>query len=115
MATYFRPRSPLAEGGPRSNDNVATAIGGANGDLDAGAAKQQSNDSSSGAADSGASDGGGGGGGGDAEQNAKPVVAGGEGEGGGEGGVAADHGQKWELFEDDSAEHTARFRGRKLV
>eukprot|EP00903_Cladosiphon_okamuranus_P006933 g6747.t1 len=112
VATYFRPRPPLAEGGPRSNDNTATTLAGANGDLDGGDAMPQNNDSR-GAADSGPSDGGSGGGG--AEENATPVVAGGKGEGAGEGGGAANDGQKWELFEDDSAEYTARFRGRKLV
>ena len=112
MATYFRPRSPLAEGGPRNNDNAATALADANGDLDEGAVKQQNNDTSNGAADSGAAEGGGGGGGGGgAEENAKPVVV----EGEGDGGEAADDGQKWELFDDDSTEHTARYRGRKLV
>lgn len=45
------------------------------------------------------------------EENATPVAADDKGEGGGGMG----DGQKWELFEDDGAEHTARFRGRKLV
>lgn len=108
VATYFRPRPRLAEGGPRSNDVAATALAGANGgDLDEGAAKQQNNDTSGGAADSGGSGGGGRG----AEESTKPVVADGKGEGGG----ASGDGQKWELFEDDNAEHTARFRGRKLL
>lgn len=107
VATYFRPRPPLAEGGPRGgSSNAATALAGANGDLDEGATKQENNDTSGGEADSG-----GGGGGGGAEENTKPIVADGKGEGGG----AADDGQKWELFEDDRSEHTARFRGRKLV
>lgn len=100
VATYFRPRPPLAEGGPRGgSSNAATALAGANGDLDEGATKQENNDTS---------------GGGGAEENTKPIVADGKGEGGG-GGGAADDGQKWELFEDDRSEHTARFRGRKLV
>eukprot|EP00752_Nemacystus_decipiens_P006946 g6234.t1 len=97
VATYFRPRPPLAEAGLRRNDNAAAALAGANGDLDGGAATQQNNGTGVGAADSAAGSGGGDG----AEENTKPVVE--------------DDGQKWELFEDDSAEHTARFRGRKLL
>lgn len=114
VATYFRPKPPLAEGVHRDSDNGPTAPAGASGNLEEGAAKHENHDTnSSRAAGSGGSEGGsgGGGGGGGAEENSTPAVAVGKGEGGG----APDGDQKWELFEDDSADHTARFRGRKLV
>ncbi|CAM9290563.1 unnamed protein product [Pylaiella littoralis] len=101
VATYFRPRPPLAAGGGQQGndgDNVAaTALADAGNNSEAGS--------------------GGSGGGGGAGENidTQPVVVVGEREGGegGRGGAAGD--QKWQVFEDDSAEHTARFRGRKFV
>ncbi|CAM9502828.1 unnamed protein product [Ectocarpus sp. 6 AP-2014] len=97
VATYFRP-SPTNEN--RNSDTTAaaasaTALADATGNngVGEGAARKTSTAPGSG-------------------ENAKPVAADGGGGGDGESAVGD---QKWELFEDDSAEHTARFRGRKFV
>lgn len=114
MATYFRPRPPLTEndqgnksGSNESNgetadvgDDTATATVTAalteatnNSDLGDGAAVATYPA----------------GGGAARRENDMPLALGGQ-----EGKIGCGD-QDWELFDDDNAEHTARFRGRKLV
>ncbi len=85
MATYFRPRPPLADGEHHNNANSDAEVLGEVGT-----------------------------GGGAGDNAASGAVAHEDGARGG-GEKAGSDGQKWELFEDDSSEHTARFRGRKFM
>ncbi|CAM9457749.1 unnamed protein product, partial [Ectocarpus fasciculatus] len=98
VATYFRP-TPTNEN--RNSDTAdaaatATALADATGNNGVGEAAARKTSTAPGLG-----------------ENAKPVAADGGGGGGKREPAASD--QKWELFEDDGAEHTARFRGRKFV
>ncbi|CAN0107053.1 unnamed protein product [Scytosiphon promiscuus] len=109
VATYFRPRPPLTENDGRNQHGGNTDVGDDTVATTAVPALiEATNNNGIGVEASGATNAGEGGRPPAAGENAKPgalVVK--EEVGCGD--------QDWELFDDDAAEHTARFRGRKLV
>lgn len=98
MATYFRPNQPPAENSAPVATVAAEAGAGARGEGINGG-REGSTTNTVGA--------------GEEQKNSdKPLDAA---VGSSEVGGVRPDGQKWEHFEDDSAEQTARFRGRKLM
>ncbi|CAM9273325.1 unnamed protein product, partial [Hapterophycus canaliculatus] len=116
VATYFRPRSPLTENeqGNSGRNNNGNSIDVGDGTASATATAAQTEATNSNGLGDGLSkgtDAGRDGGGRRMVQreNDELVALGGQ---GGDIGFAD---QDWELFDDDNAERTARFRGRKLA
>lgn len=119
VATYFRPRPPLTKNeqgnsNGRSNGGNNTDVGDDTAAATATATAALTEATNTNGPDDGEAAGTTTGGGGEgrrpaAGENQKPAAAGEQ-----EGAIGCGD-QDWELFDDDNGEHTARFRGRKLV